>query len=145
MILPSQILSSKNYPRRQWTWKSPEDKSRNKIDYILIQKRFRNAVKTSKSLPGADYDSDHIPHKQKQRPITRGQSSQTSEPPSKINKQIETEKTLQTNHLKQIGLISTKAVAEVTSQADHLGQVDPTRTKAVAGTDRRYRLINQDR
>ncbi|GFN89868.1 craniofacial development protein 2-like protein [Plakobranchus ocellatus] len=50
-----------NYPRRQWTWKSPGERSRNKIDYILIQKKFRNAVKTSKSLPGADYDSDHIP------------------------------------------------------------------------------------
>ncbi|GFO39923.1 craniofacial development protein 2-like protein [Plakobranchus ocellatus] len=50
-----------NHPWRQWTWKSPIDRSRNKIDYILTQKRFRNAVKTSKSLPGADCDSDHIP------------------------------------------------------------------------------------
>ena len=37
-----------NHPRRQWTWKSPGDRTRNKIDYILIQKRFRNAVKISK-------------------------------------------------------------------------------------------------
>ncbi|GFO33492.1 craniofacial development protein 2-like [Plakobranchus ocellatus] len=50
-----------NHPRRQRTWKSPSDRRRNKIDYIFIQKRFRNAVKTSKSLPGADCDSDHIP------------------------------------------------------------------------------------
>ncbi|GFN98261.1 craniofacial development protein 2-like protein [Plakobranchus ocellatus] len=50
-----------NHPRRQWTWKSPGDRSRNKIDYMLIQKRFRNAIKTSKSPPGADCDSDHIP------------------------------------------------------------------------------------
>ncbi|GFO35775.1 craniofacial development protein 2-like [Plakobranchus ocellatus] len=34
----------------------PGDRNRNKIDYILIQKRFRNAVKTSKSLPGAESD-----------------------------------------------------------------------------------------
>ncbi|GFO27458.1 craniofacial development protein 2 [Plakobranchus ocellatus] len=34
-----------NYPRRQWTWKSPGDRSRNKTDYFLI----------------ADCDSDHIP------------------------------------------------------------------------------------
>ncbi|GFN98810.1 craniofacial development protein 2-like [Plakobranchus ocellatus] len=27
-----------NHPRRHWTWKSPVDRSRNKIDYILIQK-----------------------------------------------------------------------------------------------------------
>ncbi|GFO26329.1 craniofacial development protein 2-like protein [Plakobranchus ocellatus] len=50
-----------NHPRRQWTCKSPGDRSRNKIDYILIQKQFPNVVKTSKSLPGADCDSDHIP------------------------------------------------------------------------------------
>ena len=50
-----------NHHRRQWTWMSPGDRIRNKIDYILVQKRYRNAVKTSKSLPGADCDSDHIP------------------------------------------------------------------------------------
>ncbi|GFO48728.1 craniofacial development protein 2-like protein [Plakobranchus ocellatus] len=50
-----------NLSRRQWTWKSPGDRSRNKIDYIVTHKRFRNAVKTSKSLPRADCDSDHIP------------------------------------------------------------------------------------
>ncbi|GFN82984.1 craniofacial development protein 2-like protein [Plakobranchus ocellatus] len=50
-----------NHPRRQWTWKSPEDRNTNKRDSILIQKRFRHAVKTSKSLPGADCDSDHFP------------------------------------------------------------------------------------
>ena len=50
-----------NHPRRQWTWMSPGDRTRNKIDFILIHKRFRNAVKTSKSLPGADCNSDHVP------------------------------------------------------------------------------------
>ena len=50
-----------NHPRRQWTWKSPGDRTRNKIDFILIEKRFRNSVKTSKSIPGADCDSDHVP------------------------------------------------------------------------------------
>ncbi|GFO36477.1 craniofacial development protein 2-like [Plakobranchus ocellatus] len=28
---------------------------------MIIQERFRNTIKTSKSLPGADCDSDHIP------------------------------------------------------------------------------------
>ena len=47
--------------RRRWTWKSPGDGSRNQIDYILIPKRFRNALLTSKTLPGADCYSDHVP------------------------------------------------------------------------------------
>ncbi|GFN76759.1 craniofacial development protein 2 [Plakobranchus ocellatus] len=29
-----------NHPRRQWIWKSPGDRSRNKLDYILIQKKI---------------------------------------------------------------------------------------------------------
>ncbi|KAK3771587.1 hypothetical protein RRG08_041516 [Elysia crispata] len=50
-----------NHPRRQWTWMSPGDRTRNKIDFILVQDIFRNAIKTSKSMPGADCDSDHVP------------------------------------------------------------------------------------
>ena len=40
---------------------SPGDRTRNKIDYILIQNRFRNSIKSSKSMPGADCDSDYAP------------------------------------------------------------------------------------
>ena len=50
-----------NHPRRRYTWKSPGDRTRNQIDFILVQKRFRNAIKSAKTLPGADCDSDHIP------------------------------------------------------------------------------------
>ena len=49
-----------NHTRRQWTRKSPDGKTKNKIDYILIQKRFHIAIKTVKSLPGAYCDSDHF-------------------------------------------------------------------------------------
>ena len=40
---------------------SSGDTTRNKIDYILIQNRFRNSIKSSKSMPGVDCDSDHAP------------------------------------------------------------------------------------
>ena len=42
----------------QYTWRSehekPEDQIRNQIDYVLVDKRFRNGIQNSKSMPGAD-------------------------------------------------------------------------------------------
>ena len=47
--------------RRLYTWRSPGDIYRNKIDLILISKRFRNAVMQAGTCPGADVGSDHNP------------------------------------------------------------------------------------
>lgn len=53
--------------RRLYTWKAPFDDgnnpgaSRNQIDYIIVNKRFRNAVKGVTTYPGADIGSDHQP------------------------------------------------------------------------------------
>ena len=44
---------------RLYTWKSPEDISRNQIDYIMISQRFKNCVKQARTYPGADINSDH--------------------------------------------------------------------------------------
>ncbi|XP_045454539.1 craniofacial development protein 2-like [Melitaea cinxia] len=52
-------------PRRLYTWKSPMDKPghivRNQIDYIMVNKRFRNSFTSVKTYPGADVGSDHNP------------------------------------------------------------------------------------
>ncbi|XP_030753182.1 craniofacial development protein 2-like [Sitophilus oryzae] len=49
--------------RRLYTWKSPRDSEnrivRNQIDYIILNQRYRNAVKSVKSYPAADVGSDH--------------------------------------------------------------------------------------
>lgn len=45
----------------QHTWVSPDGKTKNQIDYILVDKRFRNGILNSKSMPGADCESDHNP------------------------------------------------------------------------------------
>ena len=47
--------------RRLYTWRSPGDIYRNQIDFILINKRFGNAVKQARTYPGADVGSDHNP------------------------------------------------------------------------------------
>ena len=51
----------KNHKRRLWTWKHPGDRTRNQIDYVTINHRFRNSVQNAKAYPGADCDSDHNP------------------------------------------------------------------------------------
>ena len=38
-----------------------DGKTRNQIDYIMINTRFRNSVKQTKTHPGADIGSDHNP------------------------------------------------------------------------------------
>eukprot|EP00112_Aurelia_sp_Birch-Aquarium-sp1_P004263 Seg1481.3 transcript_id=Seg1481.3/GoldUCD/mRNA.D3Y31 product="Craniofacial development protein 2" protein_id=Seg1481.3/GoldUCD/D3Y31 len=47
------------HPRRLWTWKSPRGNVKNQIDYVTINKRYKNAVKGVKCYPGADYGSGH--------------------------------------------------------------------------------------
>ena len=49
----------RHYPRRLWTWRSPGDRNRNQVDYITINRRFRNAIHQAKTYPGADCNSDH--------------------------------------------------------------------------------------
>ena len=51
----------KHHPRHLWTWKAPGDRSRNQIDYITINKRFRNSITQVKTFPETDCYSDHVP------------------------------------------------------------------------------------
>ena len=51
----------KKHPRLLWTWKSPGGRYKNQIDYIAINKRYRNAVRDVRTYPGADCYSDHVP------------------------------------------------------------------------------------
>ena len=48
-----------HHMKNLYTWRSPGDTCRNQIDYIMINERFRNAIKGVRTYPGADCDSDH--------------------------------------------------------------------------------------
>ena len=47
--------------RKLHTLKSHGDISRNQIDYIMFNERFRNCIKLAKTYPAADMNSDHNP------------------------------------------------------------------------------------
>ena len=44
---------------RIWTWESPDGKTRNQIDYIMISKKLAGSVQYSRAFPSADCGSDH--------------------------------------------------------------------------------------
>lgn len=49
------------HPRRLVTWNSPDKRTRNQIDFIMVPLRFRSSVLNVKTYPGADCNSDHNP------------------------------------------------------------------------------------
>ena len=53
----------RHHPRHLYTWKSPGDRVRNQIDYISVNRRFRNSISQVKTSPGADcgVGCDHTP------------------------------------------------------------------------------------
>ena len=62
-IIENELMITNNFfkqhKRRLYTWTTPDGRNRNKIDFILIPKRWRTSVFNAKTLPGADCGSDH--------------------------------------------------------------------------------------
>ena len=48
-----------HHPWRLCTWSSPCDRTRNQIDYIMVQKRWRSTLQNVRTRPSADCGSDH--------------------------------------------------------------------------------------
>ena len=47
------------HPRRKFTWISPDKKTKNQIDYILVSKNWFLSFTDCRTRPGADCDTDH--------------------------------------------------------------------------------------
>ena len=47
------------HKRSLYTWTSPDGQHQNQIDYILCSQRWRSAIQSKKTRPGADWGSDH--------------------------------------------------------------------------------------
>lgn len=48
-----------HHVRRLYTWKSPGDRYRNQIDYIMVRSRWKSSILNCKTYPGAECGSDH--------------------------------------------------------------------------------------
>lgn len=49
----------KTHKRRLYTWTSPDGETKNQIDYILTNRRWKTSVTAARTLPGADCGTDH--------------------------------------------------------------------------------------
>jgi endonuclease/exonuclease/phosphatase family metal-dependent hydrolase len=56
------VVRSTMFQRRnihKYTWTSPDGKTHNQIDHILVDKRWHSSILDARSFRGADCDTDH--------------------------------------------------------------------------------------
>jgi hypothetical protein len=49
----------KKKEKHYWTWESPDKTTKNQIDYIIVNRKWKTSVTACRSFPGPDIGSDH--------------------------------------------------------------------------------------
>ena len=57
LIVKSTMFPHRNF--RKYTWTSPDGKTHNQIDHILIDRRWHSSIVDVRSFRGTDCDTDH--------------------------------------------------------------------------------------
>jgi hypothetical protein len=57
LFVRNTMLPHRNF--RQYTWTSPDGKTHNQIDHLLIDRRWHSSVLDVQTFRGADCDTDH--------------------------------------------------------------------------------------
>jgi len=75
------VVKSTMFPRRnihKYTWTSPDGKTHNQIDHILIDRRRHSSILDVRSFGGTDCDTDHylVVAKLRERLAVRKQAAQ---------------------------------------------------------------------
>jgi hypothetical protein len=57
LVVKSTLFPQKHF--HKYTWTSPEGKTHNQIDYILIERRLYSSILDVRSFRESDIDTDH--------------------------------------------------------------------------------------
>jgi len=57
MVITNTLFE--HHPRHLYTWTSPDRKTCNQIDYIIFSQKWKSSLKSVRTRPGADCNSDH--------------------------------------------------------------------------------------
>ena len=58
----SLVITTTSFPHKdihRYTWTSPDGRTRNQIDHVVANSRFKRSVFDTRSYRGADISSDH--------------------------------------------------------------------------------------
>jgi hypothetical protein len=58
-LVIANTLFKQGKESRSWTWESPDGRTHNQIDYVMVSRKWRSSIMNARAYPSADVGSDH--------------------------------------------------------------------------------------